>query len=76
MIYSFILTHHALEAMFAAPTRYPDIYPVTNAVLSFSVFAASWLAALYELAWQLVMMTGFGMDFSRNGRLKSSDKVN
>lgn len=60
--------------MFAAPARYPDIFPVTNAILSFTVFGVSWLGALYELAWQLVMMTGFGLDFRRNG-LKSSEKV-
>jgi hypothetical protein len=62
VIYSCIFFHHLLEASVPAPAKFPDIYAVTNAILSFGVFAGSWLAGLYELAWQLMMMTGSGLD--------------
>ncbi|KAJ9094075.1 hypothetical protein QFC21_006176 [Naganishia friedmannii] len=74
VIYGFILLHHVLEASVLAPAKFPDIYAVTNAILSFGVFAASWLAGLYELAWQLVMMTGTGLEL-RTGQVRSHTKA-
>ncbi|KAJ9111471.1 hypothetical protein QFC22_006498 [Naganishia vaughanmartiniae] len=61
-------------ASFSAPAKFPDIYAVTNAIISFGVFAGSWLAGLYELAWQLMMMTGTGLDL-RTGGVKTLIKA-
>ncbi|KAG8749808.1 Glucosyltransferase-like protein [Ceratobasidium sp. 428] len=46
---------HILEAIFPAPSRYPDLFPVLNALLSASVFGAAWIAVggimMFRSAW-------------------------
>jgi alpha-1,3-glucosyltransferase len=49
-----------LECFLPAPARYPDIYPVTNVLLSFSIFTLAWLVALYKSIEMSVRMVAFG----------------
>ena len=60
IVYAFIVSHHFSEAFFSPPPRYPDIYPVTNVLLSFSVFSLAWLIASWKLLEMAVGMVGLG----------------
>jgi hypothetical protein len=59
-VYAFIGSHHLMEAFVPPSSRYPDIYPVTNVLLSFSVFSLAWLVASWKLLEMAVGMVGLG----------------
>ncbi|KAG9037019.1 Glucosyltransferase-like protein [Tulasnella sp. JGI-2019a] len=42
-IYAGIASLHAGEAVYTPPTRYPDLFPVLNVLLSGAVFGLAWL---------------------------------
>ncbi|RDB17831.1 Dolichyl pyrophosphate Man9GlcNAc2 alpha-1,3-glucosyltransferase [Hypsizygus marmoreus] len=42
-VYTAALSLHVLEFIFAPPSRYPDIYPVLNVLISTPVFVLTWL---------------------------------
>ncbi|KAH7337033.1 ALG6, ALG8 glycosyltransferase family-domain-containing protein [Rhizoctonia solani] len=53
--YTTLALIHALEAFVPAPTRYPDLYPVLNVLLSASIFGATWVSVggivMVQSAW-------------------------
>ncbi|KAG9077404.1 hypothetical protein FS749_010719, partial [Ceratobasidium sp. UAMH 11750] len=53
--YATLTLIHILEAIFPAPARYPDLFPVLNVLLSASVFGVAWIAVggimLFRSAW-------------------------
>lgn len=57
--YAYMAAHHALEATTTPPSRYPDIFPVTNVLASFSIFGLSWVVSLWKLLRLAVGLVGF-----------------
>ncbi|CAE6390816.1 unnamed protein product [Rhizoctonia solani] len=55
--YTTIAIIHTLEAYIPPPTRYPDLYPVLNVLLSASVFGATWITVggimMFQSAWAI-----------------------
>jgi alpha-1,3-glucosyltransferase len=53
--YMAIALIHTLEAFIPPPTRYPDLYPVLNVLVSASVFGATWISVggimMLQSAW-------------------------
>jgi alpha-1,3-glucosyltransferase len=60
VLYPVIALHHLLELLLAPPTRYPDIYPVTNVLISCSVFVLLWMWAHGRLMEEVWGIGGFG----------------
>lgn len=55
-VYSAAIALHILEWIIAPPSRYPDIYPVLNVLVSTPVFVLTWLWSIkcgIEVAWAL-----------------------
>lgn len=49
-----------MEMLIPAPTRFPDLYPTLNVLVSFGVFGLAWLTALWTLLQTAVGYVGFG----------------
>ncbi|KAG9123251.1 Glucosyltransferase-like protein [Ceratobasidium sp. 392] len=62
--YAALASIHMLEAVFPAPTRYPDLFPVLNVLLSASVFGAAWVAVGGIMMFRSAWATG-GFDVSQ-----------
>jgi hypothetical protein len=73
-VYAFIGSHHLVEAFVHPSSRYPDIYPVTNVLLSFSIFSLAWLVASWKLLEMAVGMVGLG-DLGSERPVSSSANV-
>ena len=55
-IYSLCVSIHVAEALISPPSRFPDIYPVLNVLVSTPVFAFTWLWSIkrgVEVSWAL-----------------------
>ncbi|KAF9463046.1 glucosyltransferase [Collybia nuda] len=55
-VYSAGIVLHILEFVIAPPSRYPDMYPVLNVLVSTPVFVLTWLWSIkcgIEVAWAL-----------------------
>ncbi|KAG8742497.1 Glucosyltransferase-like protein [Ceratobasidium sp. 414] len=61
--YATLTLIHILEAIFPAPARYPDLFPVLNVLLSASVFSAAWIAVGGIMMFRSAWATG-GFDIS------------
>ncbi|KAF6755794.1 glycosyltransferase family 57 protein [Ephemerocybe angulata] len=64
-VYAAALALHALELVFPAPARYPDLFPVLNVLISTPVFVLIWLWSLkcgVEVAWALGGLGGSSKD--------------
>lgn len=73
-VYAFVASHHLMEAFVPPSSRYPDIYPVTNVLLSFSIFSLAWLVASWKLLEMAVGMVGLG-DLGSERPVSSSANV-
>jgi alpha-1,3-glucosyltransferase len=72
-IYSAIALLHLAELLFTPPARYPDLFPVLNALLCADVFGLAYLWSLkrlVELSWAMGSLgnTSGGSAASRTGR--------
>lgn len=47
--YALMFAYHVIEWFVPAPARYPDIFVITNATLSFGCFGLFWLYTLFNL---------------------------
>lgn len=54
LVHTGCIALHVLELLFAAPARYPDLFPVLNVLLSTPVFGLVWLWSIrrgIEVSW-------------------------
>lgn len=60
-VYIACIMLHVLELFVRPPTRFPDIFPVLNVLISTPVFVMIWLWSIkcgIEISWSLVGLSG------------------
>ncbi|KAF8073702.1 glycosyltransferase family 57 protein [Lyophyllum atratum] len=74
-VYSAALALHILEFFVDPPSRYPDIYPVLNVLVSTPVFVLTWLWSMksgIEVGWAL---GGPGPGSAKPGRVETQRRL-
>ncbi|KAF9533133.1 ALG6, ALG8 glycosyltransferase family-domain-containing protein [Crepidotus variabilis] len=74
-VYTAALLVHILELFFEPPTRYPDLYPVLNVLISTPVFGLVWLWSIkcgVELGWAL---GGIGKSSREHGNVARKENL-